>query len=65
MAQIPGDSGILIVIWQPECWQKAVYWCHCPLDEIAEFLRYALLFWCKRMWHFKCEAAILDLEVSE
>ena len=65
VGQIPGGSGILIVICQPGCWQKAVCWCHCPSDTIAEFLRCALLFWSKRMWRLKCESSILYLEVSE
>lgn len=65
VAQIPSGSGTLIVICQPRCWQETVYWCQCPSDTIAEFLRCALLSWSKRTWHLKCEAAILYLEGCE
>lgn len=65
MAQIPGGCGVLIVTCQPGCGHKAVRSCQCPSDTIAEFLRCALLFWSKRVWHLIWGAAILYLEMSE
>lgn len=57
-AQIPGGSGILSFV------SLGVDSKLCTSDTIATFLRCALLFWSKTMWHLKCEPAILHLEVN-
>lgn len=59
MAQVPGSSGILIVICHQGCWQRLTVLCHCLTNIIVEFSGCVLLSCNQRKPSLKGEALIL------